>query len=57
MHQVGDLVALKVNTKLEYEIMHSISDIPIKVVDDPPVHAPTEKALDILPTIPHLVIL
>ena len=56
MHQVGDLVALKVNTKLEYEIMHSILDIPITVVDAPPVHAPTEKALDIHLTIPHLVI-
>ena len=57
MHQVWDLVAPKVQLILEYEIMHSILNIPIKAVGARPVHATTEQALDIHPTIPHLVIL
>ena len=57
MHQVWDLVAPKVQLILKYEIMHSILNIPIKAVGARPVHATTEQALDIHPTIPHLVIL
>ena len=56
MHQAGDLLAPKVQLIPQYEIMHSTLDTPIKAVGARPVHVPTEQALDIHPTIPHLVI-
>ena len=57
MHQVWDLMAPKVQLILEYEIMHSILNIPITAVGARLEHATKEQALDIHPTIPHLVIL
>ena len=55
MHQVWDLVAPKVQLILEYEIMHSILNIPIKAVGARLEHVPKEQALHIHLTIPYLV--